>query len=81
MLPCSGELLQVVKNHLPELETSVEAVISSLESSRYLDHTSETRDSRIRGERPPEQQSNSEKMKDKMNKLFNKQGHVPFWKK
>ena len=89
VLPALTGVLDTVSQKYPELECSVLTVIAELEASRRLPHKShgaagpgeaprEKRDSISSVDQAP---SGSDRMKDKVNKLFSKQSNIPFWKK
>ena len=80
------EFLELVKLYLPDLQSATEQVICLLEnikhsSSQTDDFTSteqQYEEAGVNQSLDTSRQSNSEKVKDKVNKLFTKQ---PFWKK
>ena len=92
VLPALCDLTDLIKLQFPHLQEDLEQIISSLEASRntkilekgeslssqkshdeYLDEAVNLNDLH--------QQTNSEKVKEKVNKLFRTQGNLPFWKK
>ena len=86
VLPSMKEFLELVKLYLHDLQSATEQVICLLEN---MEHSSSQTDDFTSTEQQYEEagvnqsldtsrQSNSEKVKDKVNKLFTKQ---PFWKK
>jgi len=93
VLPALASLLELVQRECPDLETSVLVVMSEVEASRRIQEPS----SRTPARRDSTQSapwtspdlsaglhspaSGSEKVKEKVNKLFHKPGNVPFWKK
>ena len=96
VLPALAALLETVQQDFPELEPSVLVVMSEVEASRRIQEPSANisrtpvrRDSTSSAAwssselavGSPSSASGSEKVKDKVNKLFNKQSNVPFWKK
>ena len=80
------EFLELVKLYLPDLQSATEQVICLLENMEYSssqtdDFTSteqQYEEAGVNQSLDTSRQSNSEKVKDKVNKLFTKQ---PFWKK
>jgi len=93
VLPALASLLELVQKELPDLETSVLVVMSEVEASRRVNEPSgrtlARRDSTQSAPwtspdlsaGSPSSSSGSEKVKEKVNKLFHKPGNVPFWKK
>ena len=92
VLPALAALLETVQQDFPELETSVLVVMSEVEASRRVQEpsgSSRTPTRRDSASSAPWSQtepvmgspSGSEKVKEKVNKLFNKPSNVPFWKK
>jgi len=93
VLPALATLLETVQQDFPELESSVLVVMSEVEASRRIQEPSAGKSPVRRDSNSsavlssdlvvgsPSSASGSEKVKEKVNKLFNKQTTVPFWKK
>ena len=95
VLPALAALLEAVQKDFPELETSVLVVMSEVEASRRVQEPSASSRSQSRRDSAssapwssadqitgsPSSATGSEKVKEKVNKLFNKPSNVPFWKK
>ena len=92
VMPALCDLTDLIKLQFPHLQEDLEQIISSLEAGRNV-KILEKGDSLTVGKSYDEysdgavnlndlhQQTNSEKMKEKVNKLFKTQGNLPFWKK
>ena len=86
VLPSINEFLELVKLYLPDLQLATEQVICLLEDKKQA--SAQIEDFPMSAQQNEEfglnqsldlsRQSNSEKVKEKVNKLFTKQ---PFWKK
>ena len=79
-------MLETVQIKFPELEPSVLTVISDLEASRKItprgsDLAASRKDKRDSISSLDPNQSGSDRMKEKVNKLFSKQSNIQFWKK
>ena len=91
-MPALCDLTDLIKLQFPHLQEELEQIISSLEAGRNV-KILEKGESLTVGKSFDEysdgavnlndlhQQTNSEKMKEKVNKLFKTQGNLPFWKK
>ena len=92
VMPALCDLTDLIKLQFPHLQEDLEQIISSLEAGRNV-KILEKGESLTVGKSNDEysdgavnlsdlhQQTNSEKMKEKVNKLFKTQGNLPFWKK
>ena len=90
VLPALTGVLDTVSQKYPHLECSVLTIISQIEATRTLptgvsgsedapmSSRREKRDSVSSGDQT---QSGSDRMKEKVNKIFGKQSNIPFWKK
>ena len=82
-------MLETVQTKFPELEPLVLTIISELEASRKIpprgpsgsDLAASRKDKRDSISSLDPSQSGSDKMKEKVNKLFSKQSNIQFWKK
>ena len=83
-------MLETVQIKFPELEPSVLTVISELEDSRKISPQAPSgydlaaaskKDKRDSISSLDPTQSGSDRMKEKVNKLFSKQSNIQFWKK
>ena len=85
-------MLEAARRKYPDLESSVISVISELEASRGLTGRScplggagavegPGREKRDSISSVDQAQSGSDRMKEKVNKLFSKQSNINFWKK
>ena len=90
VLPALSGILETVQIKFPELEPSVLTVISEIEASRKIFPrppsgtdlvAASNKDKRDSISSLDSTQSGSDRMKEKVNKLFSKQSNIQFWKK
>ena len=83
-------MLETVRIKFPELEPSVLTLISELEASRKISPrdpsalelaATSNKDKRDSISSLDPTQSGTDRMKEKVNKLFSKQSNIQFWKK
>ena len=92
VLPAMSGMLETVQIKFPELQPSVLTLISDLEASRKISPRGSSssgsdlaavsrKDKRDSISSLDPTQSGSDRMKEKVNKLFSKQSNIQFWKK
>ena len=88
ILPTLANLLEKVSSESPELEASILSIMAEVEASRRIvgkegrrASTNSSSSDHMAGLGSPSTPSSSEKVKEKVNKLFHKPTSVPFWKK
>ena len=77
-MPSLFELLEIVTQQAPTFVPDVQQIVSEIQECKPFQSRNSEEESY---ENNIEQTSNPGKVKDKVNKLFNKQGNLPFWKK
>jgi len=88
ILPTLANLLEKVSSESPELEASILSIMAEVEARRRIvgkegrrASTNSSSSDHMAGLGSPSTPSSSEKVKEKVNKLFHKPTSVPFWKK
>ena len=79
-VPSLFELLEIVTHQDPTLVPDIQEIISEVQESKPS-QSGHPEEDLNENENENEKLSTPGKVKDRVNKLFHKQGTIPFWKK